>query len=190
MRSTWSYLWRSFQRHIPIGTCFALFIVSLLGFTLFNPVDVSYAVALPAHAPVVSCSASAPADPNPQSLLIVLLDRSGSLIQEPNPTDPNGYSTSVTKALADLWMGQMAVIPFSGDTASLPILGPSTLADRGILKSAIQDTAAHIGGNTPLAPAMQEALTLLQQKGNPAGSRVVIITDGNQIGRASWRERV
>ncbi len=144
MRSTWFYLWCSFQRQIPIRICFVIFMVSLLGFTLLNPSDVSYAAALPAHVPVVACSASVPADPDPQSLLIVLLDRSGSLIQEPNPTDPNGYSTSVTKALADLWVGQMAVIPFSGDTASLPVLGPSTLADRGTLKNEIQDTAAHI----------------------------------------------
>src|SRR5438105_605882 len=51
------------------------------------------------------------AKPTSQSLLIVLLDRSGSLIEGSSPTDPNGYSTSVTKALADLWPGEMAVIP-------------------------------------------------------------------------------
>ncbi len=116
-----------------------------------------------------------------QSLLVVLLDRSGSLILQPGATDPNGYSTSVTKALADLWPGIMAVIPFSGDTTSLPILGPATLSDptqQADLKNKVENYP--IGGNTPLAPAMHEALALLQ-KAAP-GSRAIIVTDGNPTG--------
>ncbi|HZO71771.1 MAG TPA: vWA domain-containing protein [Ktedonobacteraceae bacterium] len=124
-----------------------------------------------------------PAEVNDKSLLIVLLDRSGSLTLQPSPTDPNLYSTSVTKALTDLWPGDMAVIPFSGDTPNLPILGPATLSNpvqRADLKKAIEGFP--IGGDTPLEPAMQEALDLLHRNGTPAGSRVVIITDGNPTG--------
>ncbi|HLG64603.1 MAG TPA: vWA domain-containing protein [Ktedonosporobacter sp.] len=124
-----------------------------------------------------------PADVNDKSLLVVLLDRSGSLTLQPSPTDPNLYSTSVTKALTDLWPGDMAVIPFSGDTTNLPILGPATLSNpvqRADLKGKIESFP--IGGDTPLEPAMQEALDLLHQQGTPAGSRVVIITDGNPTG--------
>lgn len=121
--------------------------------------------------------------PDSQSLLVVLLDRSGSLTQGSSPTDPNGYSTSVTKALTDLWPGDMAVIPFSGDTTQLPILGPDTLSDpvqRADLKQKVQDYP--IVGDTPLEPAMREALDLLHQKGTPPGSRVILITDGNPTG--------
>src|SRR5205085_11056865 len=129
----------------------------------------------------VTCQS--PVAPNSQSLLVVLLDRSGSLIQGSPPTDPNGYSTSVTKALTDLWPGIMAVIPFSGDTTQLPILGPDTLSNlvqRADLKQKVQDYP--IVGNTPLEPAMQEALDLLHQGGTPVGSRVIVITDGNPTG--------
>jgi len=124
-----------------------------------------------------------PVAPNSQSLLVVLLDRSGSLIEGNTPTDPNGYSTSVTKALTDLWPGTMAVIPFTGDTTQLPILGPDTLSNlvqRADLKQKVQDYP--IGGDTPLEPAMQEALDLLHQQGSPPGSRVIVITDGNPTG--------
>lgn len=124
-----------------------------------------------------SLAACAPAgDITPQSLLVVLLDRSGSLTFEPGATDPDGYSTSVTKALADLWPGKMAVVPFSN--SSTPVIGPYPMSDlqlRDQLKNAVQNYT--IGGNTPLDPAMQQALTLL--KGAPAGSRVVIVTDGS-----------
>src|SRR5205085_4693902 len=96
----------------------------------------------------VTCQS--PVAPNSQSLLIVLLDRSGSLTQGSNPTDPNGYSTSVTKALADLWPGNMAVIPFSGDILPLPVFGPDTLSDptqRLDLQNKVQNYP--IRGNTP-----------------------------------------
>jgi len=132
--------------------------------------------------PILKPIPNAPAPTN-QSLLVVLLDRSGSLIQGSSATDPNGYSTSVTKALADLWPGKMAVIPFSGDTQSLPILGLYTLSDPTQLSSLKEKVQNYpVGGDTPLGPAMQEALGLLGQHGNPPGSRVVIITDGTPTG--------
>ncbi len=136
------------------------------------------------HAATVTCPS--PTTPASQSLLVVLLDRSGSLTEGASPTDPNGYSTSVTKALADLWPGQMAVIPFTGDTTPLPILGPDTLSDptqRADLKNKVQNYP--IGGDTPLGPAMHEALDLLHQKGGPPGSRVIVITDGNPTGKGN-----
>lgn len=123
---------------------------------------------------VAQCAASG--NITSQSLLVVMLDRSGSLIYRPGATDPDGYSTSVTKALADLWPGQMAVIPFSN--ASTPVIGPFPMSDptqRQNLKDAVQNYP--IGGNTPLDPAMQQALNLL--KNAPAGSRAIIVTDGS-----------
>jgi hypothetical protein len=122
-----------------------------------------------------------PASPTNQSLLIVLLDRSYSLTFQPGATDPQLYSTSVTKALAELWPGDMAVIPFSNN--STPILGPATLSDlqqQADLKNKVEQYP--IGGNTPLEPAMQQALDLLRQRNNPVGSRVIVITDGNPTG--------
>lgn len=154
---------------------------------VFFPETTAYAMALNSnhHAQhLSSCLVAAP--PGSQSLLVVLLDRSGSLTAEPGATDPSGYSTSVTRALADLWPGSMAVIPFSGDHIPLPVLGPDTLSDltqRADLRQKIEDYP--IGGDTPLAPAMQQALGLLQQAGNPAGSRVIVITDGNPTGQGN-----
>lgn len=146
----------------------------------------AFSSSLVAHAQTASITQrTAPctraADPTRQSLLIVLLDRSGSLIVQPGATDPDGYSTSVTKALADLWPGSMAVIPFSN--ASTPVLGPATLSDplqQAGLKAKV--ASYPIGGNTPLEPAMRAALNLLHQQNMPAGSRIVIITDGNPTG--------
>lgn len=145
----------------------------LLAFLALCIPGVARAAAL--HTISTSLAACAPAgDITSQSLLVVLLDRSGSLTFEPGATDPDGYSTSVTKALADLWPGQMAVIPFSG--TETPVIGPSPMSEsRDQLKNAVQNYP--IGGNTPLDPAMQQALTLL--KNAPAGSRVVIVTDGS-----------
>ncbi len=147
-----------------------IFLIALVGrwpaFARAQTVVVRHAVA--------NCQVAG--DITSQSLLIVLLDRSGSLTYQPGATDPDGYSTSVTKALADLWPGQMAVIPFSNQ--STPILGPydlSVASQRQVLKDAVQNYP--IGGATPLDPALQKALTLL--KGAPVESRVVIVTDGN-----------
>lgn len=122
-------------------------------------------------APFTNCTQQAQ-DVTSSSLLVVLLDRSGSL----TTTDPNDYSTSVTKALADLWPGSMAVIPFNNDR--VPVWGPYTLSDqqqRETLENAIQHFP--VGGDTPLAPAMQKALDLFKHA--PAGSRAVIVTDGS-----------
>lgn len=147
--------------------------LALACLSIFSP-GVSYAMKLGKMDMAASCTQAGSI--TSQSLLVVLLDRSSSLIGEPNPTDPNGYSTSVTKALADLWPGKMVVIPFSGN--STPVLGPAVLTDdtqRANLKMAIQSYP--IGGSTPLSPAMHEALN--QLKGAAPGSRVVIVTDGS-----------
>lgn len=169
-------------RHIIACHIILIVLIAIAGLITYLPITFAQTRAL---ANIISPSANCnlPKDPSKQSLLIVLLDRSGSLIAEPGATDPDGYSTSVTKALADLWPGKMAVIPFSGNTTRLPILGPATLSDpaqQTNLKQAIQNYP--IGGNTPLAPAMQEALQLLHAQGTPPGSRVMIITDGNPAG--------
>lgn len=129
----------------------------------------AYAMSLSAH----RASRTAQQVGGSQPLLVVLLDRSGSLTYGPGATDPNGYSTSVTKALADLWPGDMAVIPFSGDAT--PVLGPYPMSQRDQLKQQVQNYP--IGGNTPLAPALHKALDLL--KNAPSGSKVVIVTDGS-----------
>lgn len=163
------------RSHISL-TISTAFLLALSWGVLLLP-GVAQAMSLGMTTPARSLSNCAqPADVSNQSLLVVLLDRSGSLTYQPGATDPDGYSTSVTKALADLWPGSMAVIPFSNE--STPVLGPAVLSDAGQrtdLKNAIQNYP--IGGNTPLAPAMQKALALL--KNAPAGSRVVIVTDGS-----------
>lgn len=162
-------------------------IIFICGFSIWKEAS-TYSVAFArslatkvGHSLNASCQSSM--EPNSQSLLVVLLDRSGSLIEGSTPTDPKGYSTSVTKALTDLWPGAMAVIPFTGDTTPLPILGPVSLSDpvqQADLKQKVQ--AYPIGGDTPLEPAMQEALDLLHQHSTPPGSRVIVITDGNPTG--------
>jgi hypothetical protein len=121
--------------------------------------------------------------PNKQSLLIVLLDRSGSLVDGSTPTDPDHYSTSVARALTDLWPGKMVVITFP-QVNPLVIdkvgqLGPYDLTDstqRQSLKNRIVE--ADPNGNTPLGPAMDTALHILQGGPVPPGSQAIIITDG------------
>lgn len=140
----------------------------------------AYALIRDGHHLNSACPAAA--DPTGNSLLIVLLDRSGSLVVEPGATDPDRYSTSVTKSLADLWPGKMAVVPFSN--SATPILGPANLLDpaaKANLKNGI-DTYP-IGGGTPLGPAMHQALTLLQ--GAASGSRVIVVTDGQPTGNGN-----
>lgn len=132
--------------------------------------------------PLICPSSAAPTN---QSLLVVLLDRSGSLTDPNGPTDPKLYSTSVTKALADLWPGRMEVIPFSGVQTPLPMSGTYNLSDmsqRNMLKGKVQNYV--IGGGTPLAPAMDQGLKELQ-KWNQPGSRVILITDGAPTGVAN-----
>src|SRR5438034_10323602 len=113
-RRSKSYILRcTFLFSIIIGS-------GILGKSFVFNVAVAHAMAKnSSHVATVACPS--PAAPTSQSLLVVLLDRSGSLTEGASPTDPNGYSTSVTQALADLWPGKMAVIPFTGDTTQLPI---------------------------------------------------------------------
>lgn len=123
------------------------------------------------------CTVPSASKPGPNSLLVVLLDRSGSLIDEPGATDPNHYSTSVTKVLADQWPGKMVVIPFKGDSIPLKQIGPYVMSDptqRDNLKNQIPE--ADPNGGTPLGPALDQALQLMHVAA--PGSRVVIITDG------------
>lgn len=123
-----------------------------------------------------------PQQPSKQSLLIVLLDRSGSLTGS-GGTDPSDYSTSVTRALTDLWPGKMVVITFPKVNPlvndKVGQLGPYDLTDstqRQTLKNEIAE--ADPNGDTPLGPAMDKALSILQQGPVPAGSQAIIITDG------------
>jgi hypothetical protein len=164
-------------RIVSISACMLCIVIIIS--ELFAPLPVAYAHATQQTGSAGSCpQAIAPTN---QSLLIVLLDRSGSLTVQPGATDPDGYSTSVTKALADLWPGRMAVIPFSNGQAS--ILGPATLSDpvqQADLKNKIESYP--IGGDTPLGSAVHVALNLLLQNRVPAGSRVILITDGNPTG--------
>lgn len=138
------------------------------------------------HRILTTCSRADPMKPGPHSLLVVLLDRSGSLIYDPGATDPDGYSTSVTKGLADLWPGQMAVIPFGGDTIPLPVIGPKAMSDptqRDELKNEVESNQPKIDADTPLGPAMDQALQLLT--GATPGSKVILITDGMPTGIGS-----
>lgn len=105
------------------------------------------------HSSVASSNCPNAAIPDTGSLLIVLLDRSGSLVVEPGATDSGDYSTSAVKALADLWPGKMAVIPFGSDAA--PVLGPYTVSDvheREVLKRQIPEPDPN--ADTPLGLAM------------------------------------
>lgn len=131
-----------------------------------------------AYSGLASCTN--PSTPTSHSSLIVLLDRS----QEAGTKDAQGYSTSVTKTLVDLWPGSIAVIPFSGDSSQTPVLGPAIHSDRMQQGSLKQKIASYpIGGERPLAFALQQALNLLQKQGNPAGSRVLLITAGGPLGQ-------
>jgi hypothetical protein len=107
----------------------------------------------------------------------VLLDRSTSLAL----TDPQEYSTSVTRVLADLWPGRMAVLFFSGTSPHLPQLGPVDLGQPGArtqLKASIEAQRNALNGDTPTQYALEQAARVLAQNAYPAGSRVMLITDG------------
>ncbi|MEO8972486.1 MAG: vWA domain-containing protein [Ktedonobacteraceae bacterium] len=139
----------------------------------------AYALALPVSRLTLNSTCPAVGDPTSNSLLVVLLDRSGSLIAVPGATDPQHYSTSVTKSLAELWPGRMAVVPFQNNVTVVPHYGPATLSDpqqKADLENQIDQTNSTIGGGTPLEAAMRAGLELLN--GAPSGSRVVLITDG------------
>jgi hypothetical protein len=130
------------------------------------------------HLPITGkASCLATSTPNAQSLLIVLLDRSSSLAQ----TDPAEYSTSITRVLANLWPGRMAVILFSGTTQPLPQLGPVDLilpGARAHLQTQIEAQKNVLNGDTPTQYAVEQATRMLVQNGYPLGSEVMMITDG------------
>ncbi len=128
-------------------------------------------------ATVRSTSCQTTSTPDNHSLLIVLLDRSLSLAQ----TDPDEYSTSVTRILANLWPGRMTVIFFSGTTPQLPQLGPFDLAQPGArthLQTQIEAQKNALNGDTPTQYAVEQATRSLAQNGYPMGSEVMLITDG------------
>lgn len=115
--------------------------------------------------------------PTAQSILIVLLDRSGSL----DKTDKPEYSASIAKVFADLWPGKMAVIFFSGDHGPLlqtQLYDFSQPGTRDALKQQIEQQRYQVSGDTPTQIAIEQAETVLAQHNYPAGSRVVLITDG------------
>lgn len=115
--------------------------------------------------------------PDEHSLLLVLLDRSSSLAQ----TDPQEYSTSVTRILANLWPGRMAVLFFSGTSKQVPQLGPVDLTQPGArerFQTQIQAQRNALHGDTPTQYAVEQAAHILAQNGYPRGSQVMLITDG------------
>ena len=181
----WDILSRRSKSHLL--RCIFLFGIifiigsGILGQHSISNVAIAYTM-IPNNRYLAPVTCSSPAVPTGQSILVILLDRSGSLYD----TDPNGYSTSVTKALADLWPGTMIVIPF-GDpllndpNSTVPVLPvyKAILSDptqRDALKENVQNYP--IKGGTPLAPAMRKALSLPEVQNAAQGSRVIIITDG------------
>lgn len=161
-----------------------LFLVSLIvplcgGFILGNGVTAPHVARADTIATPTACTGAATVKPDSSSLLIVLLDRSGSLgIGGSSGTDTQNYSASATDALSDLWPGPMAVIPFyaNGNQLIATPIGPLLPAQRAALKNQVNNLQSQ--GWTPLAEAMQTAQHLLSQNGTPPGSRIVIITDG------------
>ena len=130
-----------------------------------------------------AASCSGPSQLNSKSLLVVLLDRSGSLVAGDKPTDPDLYSTSVTRALADLWLGNIAVIPFGNDQAN--VLGNRVFPHSDInalitLKGLIPEPDPN--ADAPLGLAMANAQMLFLQQGVTPCSKVVLITDGQLTG--------
>ncbi len=114
------------------------------------------------------------------SWLIDILDRSGSL-GGPSGTDPQDFSVSVTKLLATLWGGPMEVIILNGDALRLTTLGPYDLSqgnNRTLLKQQIEGYRYRFGGDTPTQRAIEQAYQQLAQEQFPAGSQVMLITDG------------
>ncbi len=171
---------------VLLGSISVLFIY--LGLEWTNPsIPVAFAhVQMPVHQFMAASSCPSPTKPDASSLLVVLLDRSGSLVVQPGATDPEGYSTSITKALADLWPGSMIVIPFSDPHVSntnldIPVLPvyKALLSDstqRDTLKTEVENYP--IMGGTPLAPALRIALEQSELQHHASGSRAIIITDG------------
>lgn len=167
----------------------SLFAILLSGLLLvsylFLPTSKVYAQTYTRTSTVTSCPDFAQPDSN--SSLIILLDRSGSLGDgvTTQPTDQYKYSTSIAKALVDLWPGGVVVIPFgdpraNGANSDIPILpiyrADTTPGQRDVLKTEIQNYPTQ--GGTPVAPAMRKALALDDLQRPAVGSRIVLITDG------------
>ncbi len=167
------------QKHSTFSLAIFALILLMSGllFNLLLPQRVFASVQAKSQAILRSTTCQAQITPDEHSLLIILLDRSGSMgLAGPTVggTDPYNNSASVTDALADLWIGPMAVVIFSGDSAQT--LSSPDHTQRKDLKAQIDASTA--SGYTPMDLAFQKAQTLLQQQGYPAGSRIVLITDG------------
>lgn len=147
----------------------------LVGGSAFPPASRTTGPSLPIARTASSCLPTRA--PDERSLLLVLLDRSSSLAV----TDPEEYSTSVTRIMADLWPGRMAVLFFSGTSKQIPQLGPVDLTRPGArerLQTRIEVQRNALHSNTPTQYAMEQAGQILAQNGYPRGSRVMLITDG------------
>lgn len=160
----------------PKRLLFLSICLMLSGIAVLAPLPLRHARALTVASPSHLHAPEGP--PTSQSLLVLLLDRSTSLLA----TDPAEYSASVAKVFADLWPGKMAVVFFSGITTSaLPEIGPVDLTQPGAraqLRAQIEQQRTNLQGWTPTQAAIEQANQLLSQAGYPAGSQVVLITDG------------
>jgi hypothetical protein len=160
------------RRLLFLSTC-----LTLLGAGLLALLPLRQASALTRTSPAAQPLQAAGQAPTSQSLLVLLLDRSTSLLG----TDPAEYSASVAKVFADLWPGRMAVIFFSDVRTPLPQIGPIDLAQQGArqqIKNQIESQRTRLQGWTPTRTAIEQASQLLGQAQYPAGSQVVLITDG------------
>jgi hypothetical protein len=158
-------------RLLFLSTCLAL-----LGAGLLSLLPLRQASALTPVSPARPQQAPGQS-PTSRSLLVLLLDRSTSLLG----TDPTEYSASVAKVFADLWPGTMAMVFFSGVRTPLPQIGPVDLTHQGArqqIKNLIENQRTRLDGWTPTRVAIEQARQLLEQAQYPPGSQVVLITDG------------
>ena len=172
--------------YLSTSRCIYMIGIVAIGIILIFNSSIAYAKSS-MYLSVVPCQNPPQPQPDSNSLLVVLLDRSGSLVAQQSPTDPDLYSTSVTRALADLWPGKMAVIAFNtiqtsaGEQVQLKTLGPFNVggsnSDHQTMKQEIQALPLpHLG--TPTGPAMDKALSIIESANAPL-ARVVLITDGS-----------
>ena len=160
--------------------------IAYAGIISFAHVPAVYASASK-YQDVTPCQIPPPQEPGSTSLLVVLLDRSGSLVDGSGATDPSLYSASVTRALADVWPGKMAVVAFNTTNPSghdeqvqLKTIGPLQVGDSKAQRQELQNevlTLPRPSLGTPTGPAMDQALALIKSTNAPL-SKVVLITDG------------
>ena len=180
-----------YMRMLKVG----VFILDLLTLCLFpfSYTDTVHAEDTISRTWQAGLSCAGPSQLNSESLLVVLLDRSGSLVTGPT-TDPEGYSGSVTNALADLWPGNIAVIPFGNDRADKlgkGVFAHSSTSDLTTLKDLVKRTFPPPNdADTPLGLAIQSAKMLFEQQGITACSRVVIVTDGQPTGPGAMVDEI